>query len=110
MSADTIVSPRVYVAVFAALMVFTAVTTAVAYIDLGIFNTIVALAIAVTKAALVVLFFMHLKYVKGMTKVVAVAALFWLTIMITLSLSDYLTRNLPSLPEPQGWTTVAPYK
>ncbi len=110
MSATPVVTPKVYVSIFLALLVFTGLTTGVAYVDLGVFNTIVALAIAVTKAALVVLFFMHLKYIKGMTKIVAAAALFWLAIMIALSLSDYTTRNLRSMPEPQGWTTVAPYK
>jgi len=94
----------VYVAVFLALMAFTALTTGVAYIDLGKWNTVAALAIAVCKMLLVVLFFMHVKYSSGLTRIIIVGAFFWLGIMITLSCSDELTRHWEIVP--QGWTSV----
>jgi cytochrome c oxidase subunit 4 len=82
-----------YVKVFLALIVLTAITTAVAYIDLGAFNTVVALVIAVFKASLVVLFFMHLKEQGGMTRVVIVAAVLWLAVLIGITMSDRFTRH-----------------
>jgi cytochrome c oxidase subunit IV len=97
----------VYLSVFLALMVGTALTTGVAYIDLGRWNTVAALTIAVIKMLLVVLFFMHVKYAHGLTKIVIVAGFFWLGIMITLSLSDELTRGLEI--NPAGWTGLIPF-
>ena len=64
----------------------------VAFIDLGPFNTVVALAIACTKATLVVLFFMHVKYSTRLTWAVVAGSVFWLGILLALTLSDYLTR------------------
>ncbi len=84
---------RVYLLVFGALMVFTAITVAAAFVDLGVFNDVVALVIAVGKATLVVLFFMHVRYSRPMTKLTVVASLFWLAILFGLLLSDYLTRG-----------------
>ncbi|MBM3465740.1 MAG: oxidase [Armatimonadetes bacterium] len=86
-------SKRVYLLVFAALLALTAVTTGVAFLDLGPLNTIVALAIAVAKAAVVVLFFMHLRHSGRMTKVVLLAGIFWLALLIALTLGDYFTRG-----------------
>jgi cytochrome c oxidase subunit 4 len=84
---------RLYVTIWAALLCLTVITAAVAFVDLGPFNTVVALVIASAKALLVVLFFMHVKYTsEKMTKVVFVAAIFWLLILLTLSLADYTTR------------------
>jgi cytochrome c oxidase subunit IV len=84
---------RLYVTIWAALLCLTVITAAVAFVDLGPFNTVVALVIASVKALLVVLFFMHVKYTsEKMTKVVFVAAIFWLLILLTLSLADYTTR------------------
>src|SRR6202162_623525 len=84
---------RLYVTIWATLLGLTLVTAAVAFVDLGAFNTVVALVIASVKALLVVLFFMHVKYTsEKMTKVVFVAAIFWLLILLTLSLADYTTR------------------
>jgi len=84
---------RLYVTIWAALLCLTVTTAAVAFVDLGPFNTVVALVIASAKALLVVLFFMHVKYTsEKMTKVVFVAAIFWLLILLTLSLADYTTR------------------
>ena len=97
----------VYVGVFLTLMVLTAATTGIAYIDLGKWNTVVALTIAVIKMLLVVLFFMHVKYAHGLTKVVIICGFFWLGIMITLSLSDELTRGWEI--NPTGWTSLIPF-
>jgi len=82
-----------YVAIFAGLMVLTVVTVAVAWMDLGNLNILVALAVAVVKATLVVLFFMHLKYSTRLTWVVVGAGFFWLGILLAITLSDYLTRG-----------------
>jgi cytochrome c oxidase subunit 4 len=90
---DHIVPTRTYYLIFAILMVCTAITVAVAFLDLGPLNTIVALGIAILKATLVVLFFMHVKYSPRLTWVVIVGSLFWLGIMLTLTLGDYLTRG-----------------
>jgi cytochrome c oxidase subunit IV len=88
-----IVPTRTYYAIFASLMALTAVTVGVAFIDLGLLNPVVALSIAVLKASLVVLFFMHLKYSSRMVWVVGGAAIFWLGILLVLILSDYATRG-----------------
>ena len=88
---------RVYVLIFAALMVLTGVTVWVAFQDFGPGNDIVALTIAVTKATLVVLFFMHVIHSSRLTKVVIISSLVWLVILIGLTLSDYLSRGLVGL-------------
>jgi cytochrome c oxidase subunit 4 len=90
---DHVVPTRTYYAVFVTLMVCTAITVAVAFVDLGTLNTIVAMTIAVLKATLVVLFFMHVKYGTRLTWVVIAASLFWLGILLALTLGDYLTRS-----------------
>ncbi|HEX7487159.1 MAG TPA: cytochrome C oxidase subunit IV family protein, partial [Vicinamibacterales bacterium] len=79
-------------AVYIALVFLTVLTTTVAFFDLGLANPIVALSIAVFKATLVVLFFMHLKYGTRLTWVVAGASVFWLGILLLLILSDYAMR------------------
>jgi cytochrome c oxidase subunit IV len=99
--AGHVVPVSTYVGVFIALMIFTGLTTWIAYIDLGRWNTVVALAIAVAKMTLVVLFFMHVKYATGLTRIVILAGFFWLGIMITLSCADELTRHWEIVP--QGW-------
>lgn len=86
---------KVYYLVFLALAVGTVLTYLVAFIDLGEWNPVIALAIACTKATLVILFFMHIRYSSRLTMITICAGFFWLLIMITLSLSDYLTRALP---------------
>jgi cytochrome c oxidase subunit IV len=101
-----VVPVSTYVLVFLALMVGTALTTGIADIDLGRWNTVVALTIAVVKMVLVVLFFMHVKYATGLTRVVILAGFFWLGIMITLSCSDELTRTWEIVP--QGWNMIVP--
>jgi cytochrome c oxidase subunit 4 len=97
---EHIVSKKVYYVIFGALMVLTALTVWVANIDLGSekLNTIVALAIAVTKAMLVVLYFMHVRYSSRLTWVVVAGGFLWLLIMVGLTLSDYLSRGLLTYP------------
>ena len=89
-------SPKMYFAVFGALMVLTVVTWLVAQVDLGWANDIVALAVAVTKALLVILFFMHVRHSTRMTVLTALAGFFWLGILIFLTLNDYMTRYSPA--------------
>jgi cytochrome c oxidase subunit IV len=90
---EHIVPRRTYYLIFALLMMFTGITVWVAFLDLGRMNTVVALAIACTKATLVVLFFMHVKYSTRLTWVVVVSSIFWLGLLLALTLSDYLTRS-----------------
>ncbi len=87
-------TPMLYLVIFGILAVLTVSTWAIAFVDLGIFNPVIALAIACTKATLVILFFMHVRYSNKLTKITISAGFFWLMILITLSLSDYLSRNL----------------
>jgi cytochrome c oxidase subunit IV len=93
---EHIVSRTVYFAIFGALMVFTALTVFAAFIDLDhLFkgaNTVVALTIAVVKATLVVLYFMHVRYSSRLIWVIVVSGVFWLAIMFVFTASDYLTR------------------
>jgi|SRR5580698_7970512 cytochrome c oxidase subunit 4 len=105
--AEHVVPMSTYVGVFLALLVGTALTTWVAYIDLGAFNTVVALVIAFIKMTLVILFFMHVKYNKGLTRIVIVAAFFWLGIMMTFMLADELSRNWT--PTVSSWDTLLPF-
>ena len=90
---EHVVPVPVYVGIFVALLVLTATTTAIAFVDLGPWNTVVALGIAVVKASLVVLFFMHLKYSPLLNRTVLLGGLFWLAIMIGLTLTDFATRG-----------------
>ena len=87
-----IVSPRVYVAVGVALLILTGTTVGVSYIDLGVFNAVVALAIAVIKMLLVVLFFMHVKYSPRLTKLTVLAGVFVFIVLVGMTLTDYMTR------------------
>lgn len=88
-----ILSPKVYLAVFAALMVGTWLTVWVAGIDLGALNLAVAMTIAVAKATLVVLYFMHLRYSERLNWVFAGAALFWLALLIGLVMADFIAQG-----------------
>ena len=90
---EHIVSPKIYVTIFIALIIGTSLTTWAAFQDFGPFNIVIALAIATAKASLVVLFFMHAKYSVRRTRLVIVCAIFWLGIMLALTLSDYQTRQ-----------------
>lgn len=82
-----------YYAVFLALIIGTGLTVAAAEVDLGALNNIVMLAIACTKALLVILFFMHVRWSTRLTWVVVGSGFFWLLIMFTLTMSDYLSRG-----------------
>ncbi len=92
-----IVRPRTYIAIYVALVVLTLLTTAVAFFDLGLANPVVALSIAIFKATLVALFFMHLKYGTRLTWVFVGSTLFWLAILLLLILSDYAARTPVSI-------------
>ncbi len=96
--AEHVTSRKIYFAVFAALLILTYVTIEVSRHDLGRYNTIVALTIAVTKAVLVVLFFMHVRYSTRLTKLVVVGGFMWLALMIGLTLTDVLTRSWIPVP------------
>ena len=90
---EHIVQPRIYIAIFLALMVGTALTVLAAFYDFpGPLNAVVALTIAVVKATLVVLYFMHVRYSGRLVWLVIVAALLWLVIMFAITFSDYWTR------------------
>ena len=90
--AHHIVSPLVYVVIFFTLLVGTALTVWASYVDLGFWNPIIALAIASTKAVLVVLFFMHVWYSSKLTKLTVFAGVFTFLILISLTLTDYISR------------------
>ena len=87
-------TPKLYVVILLCLVAGTVLTFFAATWDMGPFNPIVALAIACTKATLVILFFMHVRYSNKLTWITVGAGFFWLLILITLSLSDYLSRAL----------------
>lgn len=93
---EHITPARTYYVIFALLMFCTYLTWQVAYFDLGPFNTVAALGIAIFKATLVVLFFMHVKNSPRLTWAVVLSSIFWLGILLALTLGDYLTR---------GWRT-----
>jgi cytochrome c oxidase subunit 4 len=87
-----IVSPVIYIIIGGSLLVLTGVTVGASYLELGIFNPIVAIAIACVKAVLVVLFFMHVKYSSKLTKLTVFAGLFTFLVLIGMTLSDYASR------------------
>ena len=84
---------RIYLGIFFALMVLTAVTTAVAYVDLGSMNTVVAMAIATLKALLVALYFMHLRYSSKLLWVFVMAGILFLLILFGMLMADPITRS-----------------
>jgi cytochrome c oxidase subunit 4 len=90
---ERIVPIHVYAKTLAALLILTATTCAVSYIDMGRMNAVVAVLIAFAKASLVALIFMHLRYSPRMMRIVLAAGLFWLGILIALTMGDYLTRG-----------------
>jgi cytochrome c oxidase subunit IV len=84
---------KLYFGVWATLLVFTFVTYKVAFLDLGPFNAVVALVIATLKATLVALFFMHVWHAgERLVKVAVAAAIFFLFLLLGLTMADYLTR------------------
>ena len=93
---DHILPKRTYYTIYVLLLICTYLTWQVAFFDLGAMNTVAALTIAVFKALIVVLFFMHVKYSTRLTWAVVAGSLFWLGILLALTMGDYLTR---------GWRT-----
>lgn len=98
MSEQHVLPIKTYLAVFGGLLVMTAVTTGVAYLDMGLFNTPVALLIAAFKVLIVVLYFMHVRYSSRLVMVMAATGFFWLLILFVLTMQDYASRT-----PVQGW-------
>lgn len=84
---------RTYLLVFLALLVLLGLTVAVAYVDLGIFSPVVALSIAILKAVLIMLYFMHLRHSPKLTWIFALLGILWLMIMFGITMADYLSRG-----------------
>ena len=99
-----IASPAMYISIFLALMVLTGATVWVATFDLGFYNFAVAIAIAIVKATLVILYFMHLKFSPAQIKLAMVIGIFWLMVMLVITTFDYISR--PWQSSPTGWTDV----
>jgi cytochrome c oxidase subunit 4 len=87
-----IVPPRVYLTVWALLLALTAATVHIAGIDLGVLNVVVMLGIAVTKAVLVILFFMQVRYASRLTWLVVASGFVWFGILVLFTMADVLTR------------------
>src|SRR5919205_1868669 len=88
------VAPRsMYIGVWIALLIGTGLTVLAAEVDLGVLNNVVMLAIACTKALLVILFFMHVRWSTRLTWVVAASGFFWLLILFGLTMTDYISRG-----------------
>ena len=87
-----IIPAKLYVLIWAILMAGTAITVFAARLELGVFNIVLALLIATVKGTLVVLFFMHLRYSTKLTMVTVIASIFWLFILFSLTMTDYITR------------------
>jgi cytochrome c oxidase subunit IV len=88
-----IVQPGTYIAVYITLLVFTGITVGAAFIDLRIFNPIIAVAIACIKAVVVILFFMHVIFQSRLIKMTVAAGFFTFLILVTMALSDYMSRS-----------------
>jgi cytochrome c oxidase subunit IV len=102
----SIVPQKTYLIVFLCLIGLTVLTTGVAFLNLGPFNTPVALVIAFSKMLLVIFFFMHVRHSSGLVRVTLAAAFFWFALLIALTMSDYRTRSWT--PAPETWSTSAP--
>ena len=106
MSGHHVVPVKVYLAVFGALMVFTAATVGAAYLDLGVMNNVIMLGLAVLKATLVVLFFMHVRYSTRLIPLVVVGGVVFLVILFGITMSDYMSRGWLGVgsPWPKPWS------
>lgn len=93
-----VVPQKVYFTIFTALIVLTGVTVVVAFYDLGPLNNLIMLTIAYTKALLVILYFMHVRYNSRLTWLFVAAGFFWLLILVVFTLGDYLTREVLAKP------------
>ena len=89
---EHVVGPKIYGIIFGSLLIFTAITVGASYLELGVFNAVVALGIACIKAVLVILFFMHVKYSSRLTKLTVAAGFFTFIVLITMSMTDYISR------------------
>lgn len=87
-----VVPVRVYLAIFGALLVLTATTTGAAYVDLGRLNVVIMLGIAVTKALLVILYFMHVRWSTRLTQIVIASGVVFFAILVLLTMADVVTR------------------
>lgn len=87
-----VVSPKTYLAILLALLALTATTVAASYVEMYVFNAVVALAIAVVKMTLVVLFFMHIKYSTKLTKLTVISGIFIFLGLISMTMADYMSR------------------
>jgi cytochrome c oxidase subunit 4 len=88
-----IIPIRTYLLIFAVLVVLFILTVAVAFVDLGPLNFVVAITIAITKAVLIILYFMHVRYSSRMTWVFAGAAFIWLALLLSMTMADYISRS-----------------
>ena len=93
MSAGHVAPKSLYYSVFLALLVGTALTVAVAFVDLGALNNVMMLTIASVKALLVILFFMHVRWSTRLTSIVVASGFFWLLLMFSVTITDFLTRG-----------------
>ena len=98
---ETIVSKRTYLLVWGSLLILLAITVAVSYIRLGWFNPAAVVGIAIVKAVIIILFFMHVRYSSRVIWIFVCAGFFWLVIMFVLTMGDYLTRAY--MPAPTIW-------
>ena len=87
-----IVTPVTYYIIFGTLLAFTGLTVGAAFVDLGILNPIIAIGIASVKATIVILFFMHVYYQSKLVKMTIVAGFFTFLVLITMTLTDYMSR------------------
>jgi cytochrome c oxidase subunit 4 len=102
-----VVQKKVYFLIFGSLLMLTGLTTGMAYVDLGEWNTIVALIIAGCKATLVILFFMHLRWSTRLMRVVLLSSLLWLAILLSLTTTDVFSRDW--IPIPESWESSTLY-
>ncbi|MGI8770523.1 MAG: cytochrome C oxidase subunit IV family protein [Acidobacteriaceae bacterium] len=92
LTAHHIVGPKIYGTILLCLLILTGLTTGVAFLDMGIFNPIAAVGIACIKAVLVILFFMHIRYSSRLMMLTVAAGFFTFLVLITMTLSDYMSR------------------
>ena len=95
-----VVSVGTYFAIYVALLLLLAATFGVYYINLGFWSIVLGITIAVVKAVLILLYFMHVRFSSRLVWIFAAAGFVWLAILVALTMSDYISRAwLPGLPE-----------
>jgi|SRR5579883_785212 len=97
----SIVSKKVYLLTFGGLVCLTLLTTGLGFLDLGPFNTVIAILLAATKAGLIVMFFMHAFYEARIVRVIIAGGIIWVAILLSLTLTDYTTRRFMPYPDSQ---------